>query len=226
MYPETGSQDGDDVYYYITLYNENYEQPPRADHVSDDDIMSGLYRFDTRPAGTEHSATILFSGPSHTSASWAREELAAKFGVGAELWSVTSYKRLREQALDAERWTRLHPGEVRPIEVTEKLATSEGPIVAVSDYMTIVPDQISRWAPRAFIPLGTDGFGRSDTREVLRTFFEIDGPHLVVAVLSSLVNDGSISADVVTAAIADYGIDTERTNPFRFETGPALPANR
>ncbi len=188
--------------------------------------MSGLYRFDTRPAGTEHSATILFSGPSHSAARWAREELAAKYGVGAELWSVTSYKKLREQALDAERWTRLNPHDARPVEVTDKLNTSEGPIVAVSDYMTIVPDQISRWAPRTFTPLGTDGFGRSDTREVLRTFFEIDGPNVVVAVLSSLANQGAISIDVVTGAIAEYGIDTDRSNPFHFETGPVLPANR
>jgi pyruvate dehydrogenase E1 component len=208
------------------LYNENYEQPPQADNVSDHDIMSGLYRFDTRPAGTEHSATILFSGPSHSAARWAREELAAKFGVGAELWSVTSYKKLREQALDAERWTRLNPGDARSIDVTEKLNATQGPIVAVSDYMTIVPDQISRWTPRSFVPLGTDGFGRSDTREVLRTFFEIDGPNVVVAVLSSLANEGAISMDVVTQAITDYGIDNTRSNPFQFETGPALPANR
>ncbi len=226
MYPDTGSQDGDDVYYYITIYNENYEQPPQADHVSDDDIMSGLYRFDTRPPGTAHSATILFSGPSHSAARWAREELAAKYDVGAELWSVTSYKRLREQALGAERWTRLNPNDPHGVEVTDKLNTSEGPIVAVSDYMSIVPDQISRWAPRRFTPLGTDGFGRSDTREVLRAFFEIDGPNVVVAVLSSLAADGAIPVDVVTRAIADYGIDAGRTNPFQLETGPTLPINQ
>ena len=226
MYPDTGSQDGDDVYYYVTVYNENYEQPPQADHVSDDDIMSGMYRFDTRPAGTEHSATILFSGPSHSAASWARDELASKYGVGAELWSVTSYKKLREQALAAERWNRLNPGDAHTVEVTEKLDSSEGPIVAVSDYMTIVPDQISRWAPRRFVPLGTDGFGRSDTRDVLRAFFEIDGPNVVIAVLSSLAKEGLVSPDVVTQAIADYGIDNERDNPFQFEAGPVLESNR
>ena len=145
-----------------------------------------------------------------------------RYNVGAELWSVTSYKRLREQALDAERFARLNPGETTPTEVTDKLNTTEGPIIAVSDYMTIVPDQISRWAPRSFRPLGTDGFGRSDTRDTLRTFFEIDGPNVVVAVLSSLATEGVISNDVVAGAIADYGIDTERTNPFQFETGPAL----
>ena len=181
-----------------------------------------MYRFDTRPAGTEHSATILFSGPSHAAARWAREELAAKYSVGAELWSVTSYKRLREQALDAERWTRLNPHDPRSVEVTDKLESSEGPIIAVSDYMTIVPDQVSRWSPRSFTPLGTDGFGRSDTREVLRRFFEIDGPHVVVAVLSSLANEGKISMDVVTQAIREYGIDTDRSNPFHYETGPLL----
>jgi len=210
----------------VTIYNENYEQPAQADHVSDDDIMSGMYRFDTAPPGTEHRATILFSGPSHSAARWAREELLAKYGVGAELWSVTSYKTLREQALDAERWTRLNPSNPREVEVTNKLNTTEGPIVAVSDYMTIVPDQISRWSPRRFTPLGTDGFGRSDTRDVLREFFEISGSHVVVAVLSSLASEGAISFDIVEQAIADYAIDTQRTNPFHFETGPTLHSNR
>ncbi len=226
MYPATGSADGDDVFYYVTVYNENYEQPAQADHVSDADIMSGLYRFDQRPAGTELSATILFSGPSHGAARWARDELASRFNVGAELWSVTSYKRLREQALDADRWNRLHPGAERTVEVADKLDTTEGPIIAVSDYMTIVPDQIARWAPRTFSPLGTDGFGRSDTRDVLRGYFEISGEHVVVAVLSSLHADGLIDASVVTDAIESYGIDTERTNPFQYEAGPVLRQNR
>ncbi len=226
MYPATGSQDGDDVYYYVTVYNENYEQPAQADHVSDDDIMSGLYRFDTRPAGTEHSATILFSGPSHSAARWAREELASVWSVGAELWSATSYKRLREQALDVERWNRFNPTAPRTVDVTEKLATSEGPIVAVSDYMTIVPEQIARWSPRRFTPLGTDGFGRSDTRDVLRDFFEIDGPHVVLTVLSSLIAEGALDASVLDQAIERYGIDRSRVNPLFHESGPALHANR
>ena len=194
MYPETGAQDGDDVYYYVTVYNENYEQPPQADNVSDDDIMSGLYRFDTRPPGTEHSATILFSGPSHAAARWAREELAAKYGVGAELWSVTSYKKLREQALDAERWSRLNPSDPRSVEVTNKLNTSEGPIVAVSDYMTIVPEQIARWVTPSVPAARNRRISAAATPGTsLRTFFEVDGPNVVVGVLSSLAAEGARS---------------------------------
>ena len=226
MYPASGSADGDDVYYYVTVYNENYEQPAQPDNVSDDDIMSGLYRFDTRPAGTAHSATVLFSGPSHSAARWARDELASEYGVGLELWSATSYKRLREQALDAERWNRINPDSPRPIEVTDKLNSTEGPIIAVSDYMTIVPEQIARWAPRSFTPLGTDGYGRSDTRDVLRSFFETDGPSVVVAVLASLADEGAIDRSVVDAAIDRYNIDRERTNPLFHKAGPTLHENR
>lgn len=222
MYPASGAADGDDVFYYITVYNENYEQPARASTITDDDIMSGLYKWDSGPAGMRHQATVIFSGPAHTAAREAQAELADHYGVGVELWSATSYKSLREEALDTERYNRLHPGEHRLPIVTEKLSHSEGPIVAVSDYMTIVPDQVSRWAPRRFTPLGTDGYGRSDTREALRRFFEVDMPSIVVAVLSSLAADDKIAPSVVSEAIERYRINQDRTNPFWYESGPAL----
>ena len=205
------------VFYYITIYNENYDMPAQPDHVSDADIVSGLYKWAPAP-DAQHKATILFSGPSHAAAREAQAELAEHYGVGASLWSATSYKRLREDALDAERWSRLHPDqEARVPIVTSKLAEDEGPIVAVTDYMTSVPDQISRWAPRRFTPLGTDGYGRSDTREALRSFFEVNTGHVVVAVLTGLVADGVLGPEVVADAIARYGIDPETPNPYAYD---------
>jgi pyruvate dehydrogenase E1 component len=137
--------------------------------------------------------------------------------VGVELWSATSYKRLREDAMAAERWNRLHPGQpTRTPRVTELLADSAGPIVAVTDFMRAVPDQISRWVPagRSYTSLGTDGFGRSDTREALRRYFETDAAHVVVAVLAALAVDGTIEPDVVIKAIEHHGLDTDATVPW------------
>ena len=206
--------DGEDIYYYLTLYNENYAQPPRPEGIGDG-IVRGLYRFEAAPEEKRHKAAIVFSGPACLSAQVARDELAEHFDVGAELWSATSYKALREDALETERWNRLHPeSEPRQPYVTSALEGA-GPVVAVTDYMKIVPDQIARWAPGKFTSLGTDGFGRSDTREALRQYFEVDAPHVVVSVLSNLAADGAIDRDVVAAAIDRYGIDTESVAPHQ-----------
>ena len=212
-----GPGGGEDIFYYITVYNENYDMPAQADNVSDEDIVSGLYKWADAP-DAERKATILFSGPAHAAAREAQMELAEHYGVGASLWSATSYKRLREDALDAERWNRLHPEATPRIpDVTTKLATDDGPIIAVSDYMMAVPDQISRWAPRSFTPLGTDGYGRSDTREALRSFFEVNTAHVVVATLAALAADGEIAAEAVSDAITRYGIDPDAPNPATYD---------
>ena len=212
MYGE-GSELGEDIFYYLTIYNENYEMPVRPDHVTDEDILSGLYQWQDAPEKT-HRATILFSGPSHIAAREAQEELAQDFDVGADLWSVTSYKKIRENALSVERENRLRQsGNPMAPDVTSKLANAGGPIVAVSDYMKLVPDQIARWVPGRFVTLGTDGFGRSDTREALRSFFEIDTAHVVVAVLSALADEGRIDRSVVTEAIVRYGINPDTPDP-------------
>ena len=141
----------------------------------------------------------------------AAAELAEHFDVGVELWSATSYKRLRENALEVERWNRLHPSqEPRVADVAQLLGDAPGPIVAVTDFMKIVPEQIARFLPgRTFVPLGTDGMGRSDTRESLRRFFEIDLGHVVVGVLSALHAAGQIDADQIEAAIKRYDVDPE-----------------
>jgi pyruvate dehydrogenase E1 component len=182
----------------------------------DEGILRGIYRFATAPEGPSRRATVLFSGPASQAALQARQLLADQHDVAAELWSVTSYKALREEALEVERYNRLHPSEApRAPYVSEALANAEGPIVAVSDYMKAVPDQVARWAPGPFITLGTDGFGRSDTRQALRRHFETDAAHVVVAVLDGLRQAGEGKAEEVEDAIRRYGIDPESPNPAR-----------
>jgi len=212
-----GDHANPDVFYYVTLYNENYPMPVAPD-IEDlrESIMRGLYRFEAAPEATLQ-ATVLFSGSAHGAARAAAATLLERYGVGVDLWSATSYKALREDALEAERWNRLHPGEeARPALVATLLADAPGPIVAVSDFMKIVPEQVARWLPnRSFVPLGTDGMGRSDTRESLRRFFEVDEGHVVVAVLSALAAQGAVAQDVVAKAIEEFGIDPEAVDPIR-----------
>jgi len=199
--------EGDDVFYYLTLYNEPYMQPAKPEGA-DVGIITGLYRFEDAPDGHDNRATILFSGSAYGSAREACDELAERYGVAAELWSATSYKKLREDALAVERWNRLNPAETpRTATVTSLLDSSQGPIVAVTDYMRAVPDQIAPFVPRSFTTLGTDGYGRSDTREALRSFFEVDADHIVIAVLSAMAREGTIDTSTVTEAIERYGID-------------------
>ena len=219
----------EDVFYYLTVYNENYPMPalPEGEEGQrvTDGTLRGLYRYaepaavQSRPdpGGAENAprrATILFSGTSWQAAERARELLATDWNVSAETWSATSYKSLREDALEVERWNRLHPAETpRTPYVTRTLATASGPIVAVTDFMKAVPDQISRFVNVPFTPLGTDGFGRSDTRETLRRHFEVDAEHIVVAVLSLLASNGAAKQDEVSLAISAYGIDPQAPDP-------------
>ncbi len=206
--------DDHDVYYYLTLYNETYRQPAKPEG-STEGIIAGLYRFADAPGGGDHGATILFSGSSQRAAREAQVELADEYGVSVDLWSATSYKKLREEALTVDRWNRLHPDEAaRHPQVHTLLAEGKGPIVAVTDYLRTVPDQIAPYAPRPFTSLGTDGYGRSDTREALRTFFEVDMPNIVVTVLGALARGGEVDPAVAAKAIARYGIDPETTPPF------------
>ena len=191
MYGPNAADEDRDVFYYLTLYNENYVMPPvPADPAVADGIMRGLYRWAPGPPEPEKRATILFSGSTQGIARHAAADLAEHYNTSVELWSATSYKRLREEALGVERWNRLHPTEAPRVPiVTQLLDTAAGPITAVTDFMKAVPDQISRFVPRdrPFNILGTDGMGRSDTREALRRHFEIDAGHVVVATLTGLV---------------------------------------
>jgi len=177
-------------------------------------IVEGLYRFSTGPEGPSKRATILFSGTAWLAAEEAQRLLAEHHDVAADLWSATSYKALREEALSTERWNRLHPSQPpRVPRVTELLGATDGPYIAVSDFMKAVPDQIARWVPGTFEVLGTDGFGRSDTRERLRRHFEVDAAHVVVATLAALAEEGHVEADEVEKAIARHGIDVGAVDP-------------
>ncbi len=206
----------EDIFYYITLYNENYLMPAQgAATTIDAEILQGLYKW-REAQGGKHRATILFSGSAHGAAQLAAAELLERYDVGAELWSATSYKSLREEALEVERWNRLHPGaSPRQALVTRLLDGGSGPIIAVTDFMRMVPEQVARFIPRRkFTPLGTDGMGRSDTREALRRHFEIDAGHIIVTVLYELSLTGAISTDAVQKAIVHYGINPETINPL------------
>jgi pyruvate dehydrogenase E1 component len=231
----TGPEPEDRIW-YLTLYNENYPMPPlptapdEAERVRIGTIK-GMYRLapESAPdaagdgpgdgarsgADRRHRATVLFSGSAWQAAAQARRLLAEEWGVDVDLWSVTSYKSLREDAISVERWNRLHPDQTERVPyVTEQLANSAGPVVAVSDFMRAVPDQVSRWMPRPFTSLGTDGYGRSDTREVLRRYFEVDAAHVVVAVLHALAAEGMVPPGAVTDALTRYEVDTTTPDPW------------
>jgi pyruvate dehydrogenase E1 component len=210
-----------DVMYYMTLYNENYQMPAIEEGREAEiqaGILKGLYRFagpaEVGGSTSARQATILFSGSVWHEAMRARELLATDWGIAAEAWSATSYKSLRDDALEVNRWNRLHPGATPRVPyVTSTLASATGPIVAVSDYIKAVPDQISRFVTAPFTSLGIDGFGRSDTREALRRFFEVDAEHIVVAVLSELASAGVATVEEVASAIEKYGLDAELADP-------------
>jgi pyruvate dehydrogenase E1 component len=203
--------DQEDLVYYMTLGNENYEQPAMPEGV-EQGVLEGLYKLAPGAEGLRHRAQILGDYSAVPLALKAQEILAEKYGVSADVWSATSYKNLRHGALAAERWNMLHPGEKkrRKSHLEAVLESQDGPFVAVSDFMRIVPDQIAKWVPGGLLTLGTDGFGRSDSREDLRRFFEIDPPHIVVAVLSRLAALGEIKPATVKKAMADLGVDPEQ----------------
>ena len=203
----------DDCFYYLTLYNENYVMPAMPSGV-EEGIVRGLYRYRAASEPRAHRAQILASGTMMQAALEAQEHLAERYDVAADVWSATSYKLLREEALSAERWNRLHPTDApRTPYVTELLAGSEGPVVAVTDFLKKVPDQIARFVPQPFIPLGTDGYGYSDTRPALRRHFEVDAAHLVVATLDGLAQLGDVKGEVVADAIRAYELDADAPDP-------------
>jgi pyruvate dehydrogenase E1 component len=218
---ENGGDLDPDVVYYITLYNENYPMPALPEgreEEFEEGAIRGLYRYAEAPEGPSKQATILFSGISHAAATEAAAALAEHYDVAAELWSATSYKKLREEAMAIERQNRLNPSEEQRVPlVTSLLRETEGPVIAVSDFMKSVPEQVNRFIPdgRPFVVLGTDGMGRSDTREKLRRFFEIDTGHVVVSVLSGLLDMGQVDASVVEDAIKRFDIDPDAPDPYR-----------
>jgi len=207
---------GEDVFYYVTIYNENYPMPARPDGV-DEGIVRGLYRLREAPDVEARAirARLLGSGSILQQVVAAQALLAERFGVAAEVYSAPSFQQLRREALEVERWNRLHPGATPRIPyVSELLGPDGGPIVATTDWLRALPDMVARWLPQGFTSLGTDGFGRSGTRDDLRSFFEIDPAHIAAATLASLTRTGELTGRRAARAIKELGIDPESTPPF------------
>jgi pyruvate dehydrogenase E1 component len=206
----------EDIFYYITLYNDNYPMLPMPDGAAEG-ILKGMYKL--RPAPVESKMPkvhLLGSGPILPHVLKAQGMLAEGYGVAADVWSVTSYKELRREALEVERWNLLHPAEKpRKSYVESVLAKEQGVFLAASDFMRSVPEMITRWVPGGLYPLGTDGFGRSDTREALRRFFEVDAECVTLAALSQLARRGALKPEVVRDAIQKLGVDPEKVSPMR-----------
>ncbi|HLR47088.1 MAG TPA: pyruvate dehydrogenase (acetyl-transferring), homodimeric type, partial [Deinococcales bacterium] len=206
----------ENVFYYLTIGNENHAQPAAPEHLSreelTDGILRGLYLF--RPADGEGPRVQLLGSGAIMFQVLEAQELLKEYGVAADVWSATSYKQLHVDALDTERWNRLHPeAEARVPYVHRVLDEREGPIVAASDYIKLLPQALSSFMPRPLTVLGTDGFGRSEGREELRDFFEVDARHITVAALNALAEAGTVEKALVSRAITDLGINPEKPNP-------------
>ncbi len=208
---------GEDHLYYVTLYNENYPMPPKPDGA-DEGIVRGLYQLAAAPAsavGAQARVRLVGSGAILGQALAGRDLLAERFGVAAEVYSATSWQLLRRDALEAERWNRLHPAEAPRVPyVAQMLGPDGGPVILVSDWVKALPDLLGRWLPAGYVSLGTDGFGRSDTRPALRGLFEIDAAHVALAALAALQRAGAIPAAAVAEAIDGLGIDPEKPDPL------------
>jgi pyruvate dehydrogenase E1 component len=207
-------QEGESVFYYITVYNENYVQPPMPEGVQEG-ILRGVYRFRKAPNKSKKRAQLLGSGPILNEVVKAQEILAERYRIAADVWSVTSYKELRRDALNAERWNLLHPTEEPHVPyISQSLRDAPGVIVAASDYVKTLPDSVARWMPRTPVSLGTDGFGRSDGRAALRDFFEVDARYITLATLYALAREGQMPLKDVQKALSDLEIDPEKLNPM------------
>jgi len=205
--------EGEEIFYYLSLYNENYAMPPMPAGV-EDGILKGLYKFKPGPDGKKLKAHILGSGSIINSALKAREILADRYKVSADVWSATSYKLLRTDAMRCQRWNMLHPtAPPQKSYIETLLAKEQGAFVAVSDNIRAVADQIAPWVPGGLMTLGTDGFGRSDTRARLRRFFGIDAESTVIATLYALAEKGQVDRQLVAKAIKDLGMDPEKIQP-------------
>jgi pyruvate dehydrogenase E1 component len=205
-------QQKDNVFYYVTVMNENYHQPamPKG---AEEGILKGIYPF-SKGGRKKSRVQLMGSGTILREVIAAAELLENEWDVSADVWSVTSFNELRRDGIDAERWNMLHPGKKKRIPyISQQLAKTKGPVVAATDYMRTYADQVRNYIDRTYIVLGTDGFGRSDMRAALRRFFEVNRYYVVVAALMALAEEGEVDAKTVTAAIKQYGIDPEKPNP-------------
>lgn len=206
--------EGEDCIYYLTVENELYSMPAMPE-AAREGILRGMHRLEgASDAKTGRRTTLLASGALVNEALRARTLLEERYGVATDVWSVTSYKQLYRDALAAERWNRLHPGdEPRVPWLTRCLGGGAGAVVAVSDYVQALPYSIAPWVPGRYVALGTEGFGRSDGRPALRDFFEVDARYAVVAALGALAREGVVPSDEARRAIKDLEIDPEKVDP-------------
>ncbi|HCU72713.1 MAG TPA: pyruvate dehydrogenase (acetyl-transferring), homodimeric type [Chloroflexi bacterium] len=205
----------EDIFVYMTVGNENYEHPaPPTEPDLDEGILRGLYRFRVSTVTQPRArANLLGSGSILNEVLKAQEMLAEKYSIAADVWSVTSYTELRRDALDTERWNMLHPHESPRVPyVRQKLGDSASVTIAASDYVKTIPDSLSKWISGPLISLGTDGFGRSESREALRDFFEVDSRYVTLAALHALAREGEIDQELVSEAMEDLKIDPDKTN--------------
>lgn len=203
--------DEKDVMYYIAVYNENHPMPPKPKGV-DEGIVKGLYKLRSAPKKEGPVVRLIGSGPIMLQL-LAAVEILEKYGVISEIWSATSFGELRREGLECERENRLNPSSEKKISyVEEMLGDGSNPTIAVSDNQIAVPDMIRQWVGGDYTVLGTDGFGRSDTRPALRRFFEIDAQHITIAALSALVRSKQISSDVFEKAMTELAVDLTRND--------------
>jgi pyruvate dehydrogenase E1 component len=200
-------EDSENIFYYLTVYNEPYAQPAEPENLDVDGLLKGMYLYSPSTKKGKNEVNILASGVALNWALKAQRLLQDDFGISADVWSVTSWNELRRDGLQTDRHNLLNPNDQRTAYVTEKLAAFDGPVIAVSDFMRAVQDQIAPWVPQEFYSLGTDGFGLSDTRGALRRHFKVDAESIVVATLAQLAKKGEVKAKVVREAIEKYQID-------------------
>jgi pyruvate dehydrogenase E1 component len=201
-------------FYYVTLMNENYAQPEMPAGV-EEGIRKGIYLYQSHKGKKGQPKVQLFGSGTILLQALAAQELLAEHGVSADVWSVTSYTELRRDAISAERFNRLHPaGKQRRPYISQVLEAVEGPIVAASDYMAALPDMLTKWIPQPLVALGTDGFGRSDSRAALRRFFEVDSSSIAAAAFSALAREGTVEAKVAAAKIKELGVDSDCPDPW------------
>jgi pyruvate dehydrogenase E1 component len=207
------NQESESIFYYITTLNENYPQPAMP-QGAEEGIRKGMYLLRSREGRGKKRVQLMGSGAILREVIAAAELLEADYDVAADIWSVPSFNELRRDGVRAERWNLLHPGETpRRSYVEQCLAGRPGPVVASTDYIRAFADQIRRFVPQRYVVLGTDGFGRSDTRETLRRFFEVDRHYVAIAALQALAAEGALPVKTVQDAIARFGIDTEAPDP-------------
>lgn len=207
---------GEDLFYYLTIYNESYDQPALPNGTRDG-ILKGLYEFKTvKPDNAKAHVQLLGSGVIMRDVLRAQEILATKYGVSSTVYSATSYQELRRDAIECERYTRLHPEQPRRVPFVEQVLGTDAktPVIASSDYMRALPESVAPFLNGKLLALGTDGFGRSETRPALRRFFEVDAEHVTVAALFALANRAQLDRRIVSQAIKDLGIDPERLAPW------------